>query len=414
MPPRHGKTALVTIRYAAFRLERDPTLRIIIGAYNQDLAEFFSRQIRRIITDRGVALSPEMKNVGDWETAAGGGVKAAGVGSGVTGRGGDLIIIDDPIKSREEAESPAYRERCWNWYTNDIYTRLEPGGAIILIQTRWHDDDLAGRVQASESGQDFVNLTLAARALENDVLGRELDEPLWPDRYDGDALDDIEQTLGPYAFGALYQQTPHPREGGMFQKEWLQNRIINFGELPPMVALVRYWDKSGGTVKSDYTAGVLMGRGRDGRFYVIDVVRVRALPDVRRREMRAAAVRDGRRVKVWIESEGGSAGKESVASDVKALRGFSAFGDPATGSKEVRAEPFAAQCAVGNVFLVRAGWNDAYIDELAAFPRGRFDDQVDGSSGAFSKVELTFQRLPNVAGIHGRTRRSSVAVGSGH
>src|SRR5690606_22580988 len=129
LPPRHGKSELVTVRYAAWRLEQDPTLPIIVAAYNHTLAQRFSRKIRRIVRER-MALSDERSAVDEWETTEGGGVRAVGVGGGVTGMGSRLIIIDDPVKSRAEADSPAYRERVWEWYTNDLYTRREPGAAI--------------------------------------------------------------------------------------------------------------------------------------------------------------------------------------------------------------------------------------------------------------------------------------------
>ena len=145
VPPRHGKSEQTTIRYPTWRLERDPTLRVIVGAYNQILANKFSRKARRIAVQR-LDLSAERVAVEDWETAQGGGFRVVGVGGGITGQGGDLIIIDDPVKNREEANSQAYRDRVWEWYTDDLYTRLEPGGAIILIMTRWHEDDLAGRI----------------------------------------------------------------------------------------------------------------------------------------------------------------------------------------------------------------------------------------------------------------------------
>ena len=165
LPPRHGKSELTTVRYAAWRLECDPTLQIIIGAYNQTLAERFSRRVRRIVESR-LPLADDRKAANEWETTQGGGVRAAGVGSGVTGMGAHLIIIDDPVKSREEAESEAYRERCYNWYTDDISTRLEPGGCIISIQTRWHMLDLAGRILARDEAEQWEGLNLPALAEE--------------------------------------------------------------------------------------------------------------------------------------------------------------------------------------------------------------------------------------------------------
>jgi hypothetical protein len=145
MPPRHSKSETVTVHYSAWRLECDRKLNIILGSYNQKLANRFSRRIKRVAEGR-MELSKERRAAEEWETEEGGGVRAVGVGAGVTGFGAGLIMIDDPVKNRAQAESETYRENTWDWFNDDIYTRLEPGGAIILIQTRWHDDDLAGRL----------------------------------------------------------------------------------------------------------------------------------------------------------------------------------------------------------------------------------------------------------------------------
>ena len=156
MPPRHGKSELVTIRYSAWRLTRDPGLRIVIGSYNQRLANKFSRSIKRACTSAPVgdpfADEPALglNAMEEWETLQGGGVKAVGAGAGA-----DLIIIDDPIKSRAAAESKNNRERVWEWFTDDLMTRPDPNGAVILIQTRWHEDDLAGRFLRKVQGSEF-------------------------------------------------------------------------------------------------------------------------------------------------------------------------------------------------------------------------------------------------------------------
>lgn len=170
MPPRHGKSELVTIRYALWRLLREPRMNIIIASYNQKLAEHFSRKIRWL-AESCLEVSRSRNAVGQWETAAGGGVKAVGVGAGVTGFGGNLIIIDDPVKGMRQANSRVYRDRAWDWYRNDIYTRLEPNGSIILIQTRWHEDDLAGRLlkNMQTGGEQWEMVRLPALAEEGET-----------------------------------------------------------------------------------------------------------------------------------------------------------------------------------------------------------------------------------------------------
>jgi predicted phage terminase large subunit-like protein len=382
VPPRHGKSALATIRYPVYRLSREPGLRVIIGCYNSLLAEKFSRQALRIARDSGVALDPARQQIHDWETTAGGGMRAVGVGAGITGQGGGLVIIDDPVKSREEANSPTYRERVWDWYREDLYTRLEPDGAIVLIQTRWHEDDLAGRILASEQADAWTVVNLPAEAEADDPLGREPGEPLCPARFDRTALADIRATLGTWAYTALYQQRPLPEGGGLFHRSWFT--IVDAA--PAHAKRIRYWDKAGTAGGGDFSAGVKLAAAPDGQFYVEDVQRGQWSSWQRNQVMRQTAELDGKSVPIWVEQEPGSGGKESAEASIRNLVGFNVHAEPATGDKTVRAGPLAAQTEAGNVKVVRGAWNAQYLDELCVFPHGKNDDQVDASSGAFNKL----------------------------
>jgi predicted phage terminase large subunit-like protein len=388
MPPRHGKSETATVRYPIYRLNMDPELRVIVGAYNATLAGKFSRKARRLAEHAGVALSDERTAVEDWETSAGGGMRAVGVGGGVTGQGGDLIIVDDPVKNREEAESEVYREKVWTWYTDDLYTRLEPGGALVLIMTRWHMDDLAGRILASEDGPNWTVVNLPALAIEDDALGRAQGEALCPERYDEVALASIRAVMGEYSFAALYQQDPRPRDGNMFPR----SKVEIVDAVPADVKRrVRYWDKGGGPT-GDPTAGVRMATNAERTvFYVEDVVHVRLNIDDRNRLMRQTAELDGQGVRGWVEQEPGSGGKESAQLTVRVMAGFPYFFEPVSGDKVERADPLAAQWQAGNIKLVRGKWNKAYLDEMESFPSGTHDDQVDASSGAFNKLALARQ-----------------------
>lgn len=388
-PPRHGKSEQVTIHYPAYRMERDPTLRVIIGSYNETLAARFSRRTRRIV-ERRLALSRERTAAVDWETERGGGLRAVGVGGGITGHGGQLVLIDDPIKNREEADSATYRERVWDWWRDDLYTRLEPGGAIILILTRWHQDDLAGRILTSEDAPNWTVVRLPALAEADDPLGRQVGEALCPQRYDVAALERIRLVLGEPSFAALYQQRPMPAEGGLFKASWFAQCIAE-AEVPPLAALVRYWDKAASASKGDYTVGVLMARSAEGRYIILDVVRGRWETFARERVISDTAARDRARwgeVAIWLEQEPGSGGVDSARATIRALSGYAVRAETVTGQKTARAEPLAAQAGAGNVSLVRAAWNAAWIDELCVFPHGEHDDQVDASSGAFNKLAL--------------------------
>jgi len=397
LPPRHGKTSLVTVRYAAWRLECDPTLRVILGAYNQRLAERFSRKVRRIARDR-FPLDEERRAADDWQTPAGGGIRAAGVGAGITGIGGDLIIIDDPLKSREEANSPAYKSRVEDWYTNDIYTRQEPGAAIILIQTRWSMDDLAGRILDSPDGHNWTVVTLPATAEEDDPLGRQPGEALCPDRYDEEALAEIRIVLGNADFTSLYQQQPFPREGALFKRAWFET----VDTLPDGCKFVRWWDKAGTSSGGDYTAGVLMARDNSGFYYVVNVARGQWSSHKREQVILETAERDSEQygnVDIWLEQEPGSGGKESAESSIRNLAGFNVHAERSTGDKATRADPYAAQCEAGNVRLVTGPWTADYLDELTSFPHGRHDDQVDGSSGSFSKLTTRAATWEDLEGL---------------
>lgn len=382
LPPRHGKSELATVRYPVYRLAYAPTQRVIIGAYNQTLANTFSRKARKVAEQIGLPLSQERHAAEQWETTAGGGLLAVGVGAGVTGHGADLIVIDDPVKSREEAESEAYRARVWDWYTNDLYTRLQPGGAIVLIMTRWHGDDLAGRILRSQSAPDWTVVSLPAEAESGDALGRAEGEALNPDRFPLSELAGIKSVLG-RSYYALYQQSPRPREGGMFKEHWLP--LVD--AVPAVAHRVRWWDKAATEADGDYTAGVLVAQA-DGIFYVEDVVRGQWASGERDKIIRLTAEKDKAQhgdVRYWSEQEPGSGGKDQAAAFVRLLVGYSARTEPSTGSKEVRADPLAAQAQAGNVKVKRAAWTSAFIAEMLDFPSGVHDDQVDAVAGAFNK-----------------------------
>ncbi len=274
MPPRHGKSETVTIRYAAWRLERDPKLNIILGSYNQKLANRFSRRIRAIVEER-IPLAKDKRSADEWETKVRGGVKAVGVGAGITGFGGSLVIIDDPVKNRAEAESRTMRDNVWDWFNDDIYTRLEPGAAIILIQTRWHEDDLAGRLlkQSADGGEAWERVDLPALAEESDPLGRPIGEALWPERYSREDLEAIRRQQGTYSFSALYQQQPVPSDGGLFKREWFQHIV---SRPPSGLVWARGYDLAVSTkTTSDHTASFRCAFDRNGNLYIADGFRRR-------------------------------------------------------------------------------------------------------------------------------------------
>jgi predicted phage terminase large subunit-like protein len=322
-------------------------------------------------------------------------MQTAGVGGPFTGKGANLLIVDDPIKGHEEANSKGQREKIWDWWRANAYTRLEPGGIAIVIQTRWHEEDLAGMIQSTmhETGEQWRIVRLPALAESDDPLGRAADEPLWPERYNREELERTRAVQGTYWWSALYQQRPVPLEGGMFQSHWFET--VSY--LPPDVRrAIRGWDKAGTAGGGDYSAGVLMAE-HQGTYYIVDVVRGQwssgVRNDIMRRTTAADDVRGFPRLEIWVEQEPGSGGKESAEFTIRMLAGHTVRAERATGEKTTRWSPFAAQCEAGNVKLVRGVWNHAFLEELCLAPNGARDDQVDAAALAFNKLARPVRRF---------------------
>lgn len=209
MPPRHGKSEMASRYTPAWYLGRYPNRRVILASYEADYAASWGRKARDLLEEHGsslfgVCVRQDSHAANRWDLADhNGGMTTAGVGGAITGRGADLLIIDDPVKSVEEAESETYRARTWDWWRGVALTRLEPGGSVILVMTRWHEDDLAGRILQEDSANWRV-LSLPAIASDDldDPLDREPGEPLWPERYDADALARRRQEMGSRLFEA--------------------------------------------------------------------------------------------------------------------------------------------------------------------------------------------------------------------
>jgi predicted phage terminase large subunit-like protein len=652
MPPRHGKTETLSVRYPVYRLQRDPAMNCLITGYNERFARRLGRKARNVAQGR-VPIAPDKAAADEWHTTADGLLMTRGVGSPPTGVGFGLIVIDDPIRRREDAESEVYREKVWDWYTDDLYTRLEPGGAIILVMcltgetpvlmadstekalrdirvgdkvatyengrlstsvvlnwknqgkdhtyaigmesgiivkgnerhpflverdgytewvkirdlkagdkilrarnigengeglsalkrtaknpqsargsavpitidtygqagieplrsiripngqgalktdttsqfpntnpclphrvedaqyaescpdqtsrrigetnsplitttlqeksegfcatsatgqsgtekqsidyysllstfeiipdrivsvaasgyedvfdiqiertenfianglvshnTLWHEDDLGARAIASEPGRWTV-LKLPALAEENDTLGRVQGAALWPERFNVEQLhrirDVMSQNEGLRSWEALYQQNPTPREGVFFKVSKLE--IVD--AVPAGMRSCRAWDM-GASEAGDFSAGVkVSGPDATGVWYVEHVNRGRWSTDERNRQVRQTAELDGRDVRIHVPQDPGAAGKDAAIYATRQLAGFSVKTEPVSGSKEIRADPFSSQVNAGNVRLVRGEWNRAFIEELRSFPGGKFDDQVDAVSDAFTEL----------------------------
>ena len=231
MPPRHGKSELASRRFPAWYLGSFPTKSIIAASYNSELARDFGREVRNIVASRpyralyDLRLAEDSQAANRWHTDKGGAYVVAGVGTAITGRGGYVLLIDDPYKDKEEADSDILRKRVFNWYLSTAYTRLEADlgdtkdgaqGAIVIVQTRWRDDDLSGQLleEAGRGGEQWEVVEFPALSEDRQAL--------WPEKYDTARLAAIQRTVGERNWNALYQQRPSPEEGSLFKREWIR------------------------------------------------------------------------------------------------------------------------------------------------------------------------------------------------
>lgn len=376
--------------------------RVLLGSYGAQFASTWGKKVRDTITEHGdeldLRIAKDASARNNWATTAGGQMLTAGVGGPMTGLPGDVILIDDPFKDFKDAHSPAVRDEVWDWFWSVPMTRVQPGTTVIVLHTRWHQEDLTGRLLDSPGGHewDYIRVPALCDDPSTDILGRRIGESIWEDRFSAEYYENLRVQHGPYRFAGMYQQSPSPLDGEMFKRaNWQRCDVA-----PAKLSLVRQWDLAGTEGAGDWTVGLLMGRADDGRVFILDVVRDRvdALGVENLLRSTAEADRDkyGGRVRIHLEQEPGSSGKTLAANYIRVvLAGHPAKAEPSTGDKILRALPFSAQQSAGNVSLVRQlrdgqyvqpAWWDELIEEMAIFPQGGHDDQVDAASLAFSKL----------------------------
>jgi predicted phage terminase large subunit-like protein len=313
-----------------------------------------------------------------------------------TGERGDRFIIDDPHNVKE-GESELKRNGALQWFTEVVPTRINDAqkSAIVVIMQRVHEQDVSGLILAHKLGFEHLCLPMEHERERTCVtkIGfkdprKEESELLWPERFSRKYLEEelkpqMRAIGGSYAEAGQLQQRPVPRGGGMFKKEHFQY----VDALPAGCDLVRGWDlaatKDG---HAAYTVGVKIGRDRDGKTYIADIERLRGSPMEVERSIQGCAARDGVQVRISIPQDPGQAGKSQKAYLASKLNGYDVHFSPETGSKEDRAKPLAAQAEAGNMFLVRAPWNDAFVAEATMFPNSTFKDQVDAASRAYAML----------------------------
>lgn len=389
---RHGKSEFASKWLPAWYLGTHPDKRVILAGHEADFAMSWGRQARDILTEHGdlfgVEVSRASSSASRWDLSSPhrGGMLTVGVGGSPIGRGADLCVVDDPIKSYADAMSPLVRKRVQDWWTGTMVSRIEPGGAVILIMARWHEDDLAGFLLREEP-DEWTELRLPAVAdEEGDALGREIGEPLWPERFSADELArrkaSTSLSLGEAVWLSQYQQRPTTPTGGIFpMAKW---QLVDHA--PMVSSWVRAWDLAATEGGGDYTVGALIGRCDDGRTIVADVVRGQwGAHDVRTRLADTAAI-DPVGTTIVLPQDPGQAGKAQAQQYAAMLAGYDVRIEPQTGSKEVRATGWAAQQQAGNVALTAGSWRDVLIAEHQGFPRGTHDDVVDACSSAFNAL----------------------------
>lgn len=393
VPPRHGKSRLITTFTSIWIQEIFRTYNIILTSYGADLSKDFGREVRNIIDANkdllDVRISQDRSQAGGWKNQWNGGMVSVGLGGAITGRGANVLLIDDYIKEIKEALSPTTREYIWNWFSTTAYTRIEPGGSCIIIATRWHHDDLIGRLLRDNSKGKWDYVRFPAIAESEDILGRMPGEALFPERYPIEVLEDLKATLGTFFFNALYQQSPENPEAAITNVNWLKI-ISNYVPEKDSVR-ARVWDLAATENGGDFTTGGLYDWCKASEnLSIVNMIRKQKSPGMVEDLVRKTAVADGIGVKIYIEQEPGSSGKALIHHfKTTVLPEFTVEEVPATDKKLTRAQPMLAAAEFGHIKLVEAPWNEELIKEFGVFPSegvGIHDDQVDNMSIAYTKL----------------------------
>ncbi len=381
-PVRHGKSELVSVWLPTWCLEMWPQMRVILSSYEATFASSWGRRVRNNFElcqpDLWTRLSNDSKAIDNWHTSAGGGLFTAGVGGALTGRGGNVIILDDPIKNSEEADSEIMRAKIKDWFFSTLYTRAEPGSTVIVMMARWHEDDLYAHLKGNLAG-GWEEICLPALAGPGDILGRAPGDALCPERFDGRALRQIlkeQQEHGTERWWqALYQQNPTSAEGNELKRIWWRR----YEKLPDRFDFVcASWDCSfKDSDGSDYVVGQVWGVQGSNR-YLLDQCRGKFdFPTTL-----GHVIRLGQQWKPSATLVEDKANGSAIVSCLKQMGQVGVVAVDPEGGKQSRARAIAPQLQAGNVYVPETTWANELIDESAAFPRGKHDDQVDAMSQA--------------------------------
>lgn len=381
MPPRHGKSELTSKYFPAWWLLNRPQDKIMLTSYEADFASSWGGRVRELLREYGGIFGVEINSLIDarnrFETLQKGGMTTAGVGGSITGKGADLIIIDDPVKNDSEANSPTYRKNAWNWFRSTIYSRLEPNAKIVVIMTRWHHDDLVGKIKSELEGWDV--LSLPALAKENDIIGRRPGAALWADRYSQNALKDIKETIGSYWFSALYQQEPITSEFQIFKPSyWKYGACLN----PKMT--VQSWDTAfKEKEQNDYS--VCTTWQYNGSFYLIDCFKRKLkFTDLVNKSIDLYNAYKPDVVLIEDKATGTPLIDTLKDKNIPVKRA-----DPKGRDKILRAHLASPYFENGSVYIKQDNWTHEVIEEMALFPAGAHDDIVDSVMYALEYMSKT-------------------------
>ena len=376
MPPRHGKSELASRRFPAWLLGTNPEIEIVVASYNADKAREFGYEVRDIVRSPeyralfpGVALKEDSRAADRWNTDAGGSFRAVGIGTALTGRGADVLLIDDPIKDDEEADGGRRRGRMWSGFSRVPYPRLSPGGRVIVIQTRWHEDDLTGRllVEQAKGGDKWDILELPAISAKG--------EALWPDRYPLEYLERIKRVTLPRHWAALYQQRPAPDEGNYYKREWWRY----YDEKPKHLRIYGASDYAVTDGGGDYTVHIVIGVDPNDNIYVLDLWRGQTASDVWIKSW-LDPVKIHKPL-LWVEEQGQIVKSIGpfLEKRMREERTYCRREQVASAAdKPTRSRSIQARTSMGKVYLPsKAPWLAEFQSELLTFPAGKHDDQVD-------------------------------------
>ena len=379
-PPRHTKSELASRRFPAWYIGRNPKRQIICSTYSGEFASDFGREVRNLVSESlygnvftGVKLQEDSQAASRWHTNKGGVYVSVGVGGAITGRGAHLALIDDPFKNRQEADSEIVREAVWKWYSSTLRTRLMPGGAIVLILTRWHEDDLAGRLleRAKQGGEQWE--VLSFKAIEGEHTDHE--EALWPQWYDIDALRAIRSTIDTRDWNALYQQNPMPLEGNFFKRDWFKR--YHLADAPTCHKYITS-DYAVSEGKGDFTEFGVWGLSPAQDLYALDWWHGQNSPDTWI-EAQLDLVAEHKPLSVFGEK--GVIQKATEPMLMKRANERRVYSDfqwiARTADKAAMSQSFRARAAMGKVFIPFGEWGDRVINQLCTFPTGKNDDAVD-------------------------------------